>query len=210
MVDMVDVWQRGGVIMYILFFLSVLSVSVVLFKAVHFYGMGLRDWRFVEDVKTSLAAGKNEQALRALAGHRHPLARVLEVVVRAHMHRLDEDSVESALQRVAYGQVHRLRSYVSVLELIAQAAPLIGLLGTVIGMIEAFSALEQAGARADPSVFAGGIWTALLTTAAGLIVAIPSLFFFHTFVGMIERTMSRIGNVVADIKWLLSEREGAS
>ena len=210
MMDMVELWQRGGVIMYILFFLSVLSLSVVFLKVVHFYGMGLRDWRFVDGVMADLAAGKDKPALAALVACTHPLARVLEVMVRGATRRLDEDSLEAALQRAAHGQVHRLRSYVSVLELIAQAAPLIGLLGTVIGMIEAFSALEQAGARAEPSVFAGGIWTALLTTAAGLIVAIPSLFFFHMFVGTVERTMSRIGDVVAEIKLLLHERESKS
>jgi biopolymer transport protein ExbB len=76
--------------------------------------------------------------------------------------------------RVAKQCLARARAGLRPLELIATIAPLLGLLGTVLGMISAFQALQEAGARADPSMLAGGIWEALLTTAAGMAVAIPA------------------------------------
>jgi biopolymer transport protein ExbB len=80
------------------------------------------------------------------------------------------------------------------LELIAAVAPLLGLLGTVFGMIEAFRALEQAGSQVDPSLLSGGIWAALLTTAAGLSIAIPTLMAFHWF----DRTLERLRFLLED------------
>ena len=73
-----------------------------------------------------------------------------------------------------------------VLELTTQIAPLLGLFGTVLGMISAFQALQNAGAEADPAVLAGGIWVALMTTAVGLAIAIPAAFITAWFEGMIE------------------------
>ena len=206
MAEIIDLWHRGGFIMYVLFFLSVLSLGVVLFKVFHFFILGLRRWDFVAAVKSCLAQRDYQGALDSLATERHPFARVLEIFLRGHMGGASFAQSESLLQQAAYRQLAILRSYLSVLEIIAQVAPLIGLLGTVIGMIEAFSALEAAGARVDPSVFAGGIWTALLTTAAGLLVAIPSLFFFHILSSHVERTMAKMGAFLGDIRLFLQNQ----
>ena len=89
--------------------------------------------------------------------------------------------------RQARNEIEGLRGGMRALELIAAVAPLLGLLGTVFGMIEAFRALEQAGSQVDPSLLSGGIWEALLTTAAGLSVAIPALAAFHWFDRSLER-----------------------
>jgi biopolymer transport protein ExbB len=85
---------------------------------------------------------------------------------------LDDAREETA--RVARGALRETGSGARALDLIATIAPLVGLLGTVLGMIEAFQALQDSGARADPAALAGGIWQALLTTAAGMAVAIPA------------------------------------
>ena len=74
-----------------------------------------------------------------------------------------------------------MQRFMPTLEIIAQVSPLIGLLGTVIGMIDSFNELELGGSLVDPSILAGGIWTALLTTAMGLIVAIPALISHYFF-----------------------------
>ena len=74
-----------------------------------------------------------------------------------------------------------MQRFMPTLEVIAQVSPLIGLLGTVIGMIDSFNELELGGSLVDPSILAGGIWTALLTTAMGLIVAIPALISHYFF-----------------------------
>ena len=87
---------------------------------------------------------------------------------------MPSDDARDETARVARGALMDAGSGLRALDLIATIAPLVGLLGTVLGMIDAFQALQDSGARADPSALAGGIWEALLTTAAGMAVAIPA------------------------------------
>ena len=87
---------------------------------------------------------------------------------------LDDAAAREETARAARADLAEARRGLRALELISTIAPLLGLLGTVLGMIEAFQTLQEAGARADPSALAGGIWEALLTTAAGMAVAIPA------------------------------------
>src|SRR5690606_10018340 len=96
--------------------------------------------------------------------------------------------------RQARQQIESLRGGMRALVLIAAVAPLLGLLGTVFGMIEAFRALEQAGSRVDPSPLSCCIWEALLSTAAGLTVAIRALAAFHWF----DRTLERLRFLLED------------
>ena len=86
---------------------------------------------------------------------------------------VSEASVREEVERVATSEINMLKSHLGLLDTIGSLAPLLGLLGTVLGMIQAFRAMEAAGRNVDPAILSGGIWAALLTTAAGLIVAIP-------------------------------------
>ena len=94
--------------------------------------------------------------------------------------------------RLAQRELGALRTGLRPLELIVTIAPLIGLLGTVLGMIEAFQALEASGGQADPAVLAGGIWEALLTTAAGMAVAIPAAVALSWFEGIAETVQTQM------------------
>ena len=96
-------------------------------------------------------------------------------------------TLREAVLREAAAQQRRLSAYTRGLDVVATLAPLLGLLGTVLGMIEAFRELEAAGGRADPGLLAGGIWEALLTTAAGLTIAIPAAAVVHWIDGVVEQ-----------------------
>jgi biopolymer transport protein ExbB len=100
---------------------------------------------------------------------------------------LSESKAREEVQRVAAAELKQLSAYLRVLDSIVTLAPLLGLFGTVLGMIEAFRELEAAGGRADPALLAGGIWEALLTTAAGLGVAIPASAALHWLESVVER-----------------------
>lgn len=102
------------------------------------------------------------------------------------------ETAREEVLRVAKDLLERLRSHLRVLEVIATLSPLLGLLGTVLGMITAFQALESAGNRVDPAILSGGIWEALLTTAVGLSVAIPTVVALNWFERRIERTAHEI------------------
>ena len=89
-------------------------------------------------------------------------------------------------------QLENLRSHMRMLEVIAALSPLLGLLGTVLGMIKVFRELELAGSKVDPSILSGGIWEALLTTALGLSIAIPAVLMVNYFDRVIDRTRHRM------------------
>lgn len=99
---------------------------------------------------------------------------------------MDDAAAREETERVARKSLAEARSGLRVLDVIATVAPLLGLLGTVMGMIEAFQALQDAGARANPSALAGGIWEALLTTAAGMGVAIPAALALAWFESVVD------------------------
>ena len=109
--------------------------------------------------------------------------------------------ISSTVQSAALALFARLSRYNRLLELIGLIAPLLGLLGTILGMITAFQALQESGQQADPTVLAGGIWEALLTTALGLIVAIPAIVAFNLIENRMEalreQTISLVGQLLA-------------
>lgn len=157
----------GGPVVLLLGALSVLALSVVLFKLWQFRQAGVGRHRTLEHAVSCLDAGDRSGALAALARADSYLAPVLVMGVRDAM-------APARLEAEAEARFARLESGFRVLDGIAQIAPLLGLFGTVLGMISAFQALQAAGATVDPSVLAGGIWVALLTTAVGLAVAMPT------------------------------------
>ncbi|HEV7368487.1 MotA/TolQ/ExbB proton channel family protein [Arenibaculum sp.] len=173
--SLIGLLEAGGPIMYVLAALSVLATAIVLAKLLRFALRGSGPgWR-TRVALEAWEAGRGEEALRLLEGDRSPAAPAL---ARAAAGRLSGDTPESRLReeasRLAQRQLDGVASGLKALALVATLSPLLGLLGTVIGMIDAFRAMEAAGSRVDPSILSGGIWVALLTTAAGLVVAIPA------------------------------------
>ena len=168
--------QLGGPVIMILGAMSLVGVAVVLLKIYQFVVLRVEARRFVGDRLAEFRRGEIARCMGALAQERNPIARVLEVAVAGHAARpgADTDLVRERAHAVATVQLESLRSYIRVLEVIASLSPLLGLFGTVLGMIDAFQRLQQAGTQVDPAILSGGIWEALLTTAAGLAVAMPA------------------------------------
>jgi len=166
---------KGGPAIWAIAALSVLTAALILWKLWRLTLMGAWAGRRTEEAVRLWEQGEVSVAQGLLARRRSLRA----IVARAAMEgvqdaRFTEAEAREEIARVARNQLARVRSGLRVLELIATIAPLLGLLGTVLGMIEAFQALQEAGSRADPAALAGGIWEALLTTAAGMAVAIPA------------------------------------
>jgi biopolymer transport protein ExbB len=135
--------------------------------------------------------------LGILGGERNPVARVLEVALHGSRSKAHgEGLLKEEITRVAGLQLDNLRSGLRPLALIANISPLIGLLGTVLGMINAFQALQNAGNKVDPSILSGGIWVALLTTAAGLIIAIPAAAAHNWLEGVVYRAQRAMEDAV--------------
>lgn len=178
--ELAEVLGVGGPVVVILLVFSCVAVSLIVAKVLQFF---LATWRSGDKVADSLAlwrGGDAEQAQASLRGSRQPIPLVVANAMEAVVRHGDGPLVREELSRQASRQVASLRSYLKPLEVIATLSPLLGLLGTVLGMILAFQQMEVAGNRVDPSLLSGGIWQALLTTAAGLMVAIPVVM-LHSF-----------------------------
>lgn len=173
-----DLVDAGGPVIVILGFLSVISLAVIVVKIIQFTALRVGDHKFVEKIAGQLKDGEHEKALEVLTKRRGVTARVMETALRGRMLSSDETHVREEVERVARAKLDGLERGLPLLSLVATISPLLGLLGTVLGMIEAFQQLENAGDRVDPAILSGGIWEALLTTAAGLSVAIPAAAFF--------------------------------
>lgn len=165
----------GGPVIVVLMAMSVVSLAVILFKL----------WQFRRLPAARAALARLDLGPDPDPGASPlPLAAELRAVVTSRLAPADlRDSGETV---IAAG-VSRLQGGFRLLDSVAQAAPLLGLLGTVLGMIEAFRALEGAGAAVDPALLAGGIWVALTTTAAGLALAIPVQLMLTWFEARLDR-----------------------
>ena len=186
---------KGGPIVAVLGAFSVAVIAIVLVKLYQFVALDVRSRRFVGPALDAFARGNVREALAELARSRNPIARVMETAIRGLHHARHKGAmVREEVSRVGAVQLSQLESYLRGLETIGNLSPLLGLLGTVVGMIRAFQRLEEAGTRVDPAVLSGGIWEALLTTAVGLVVAIPALAALSWFEGEVERVRRDMGD----------------
>lgn len=178
----------GGPAIWSIAALAVLALALILWKAWRLLLAGA--WsggRRTRAAVTDWSNGREEAAMARLERRRSPRARLALAAMRARRDTtLDRAAAEAETARVARHELTRMRSGLRALELISTIAPLLGLLGTVMGMIAAFQTLQEAGSRADPSTLAGGIWEALLTTAAGMAVAIPASVALTWFESVID------------------------
>ncbi|MEC3859977.1 MotA/TolQ/ExbB proton channel family protein [Mesobacterium sp. TK19101] len=173
MTQITDFLNMGGPAMWAIAGLSVLTLAMILWKLWQLSRLGAWRVAHAERAVTLWDQGHGTEAMALLVGRRGVRSRVVHAAMDALSFRAPPQAQEETA-RVARAAMAEAREGLRVLELVMTIAPLIGLLGTVLGMIDAFQALQQAGNRADPAALAGGIWEALLTTAAGMGVAIPA------------------------------------
>ena len=152
-----DFLSLGGPVVSFLLIISVIALALVLVKLVQF---------------THISTAKAQQSTSKAYGAVHNKINNLQADLIAG--KISHDDAIELAEVIALGEINKQRSGLRALDLIVQLAPLIGLFGTVLGMIDAFQALQEAGSSVDPTVLAGGIWVALLTTAVGLGVAMPT------------------------------------
>ena len=195
-----DLLAKGGPVMMVLLAVSGLAVLIIVAKLLQFARLGLGNLRFVDPAMTALGRSEPQAALALLAKRRHPVARVMESAITTSTDsRLTAEDRDAEISRVGSAQIRDLESHLRGLEVIANLSPLLGLLGTVIGMIGAFAKLEDAGSKVDPAMLAGGIWEALLTTAFGLVIAIPALAAFYVLEGRVETVRALMKDAVTRI-----------
>jgi biopolymer transport protein ExbB len=163
----------GGPAIWAIAALSVVTVALILWKIWRLVLAGAWSRRTSRKAVEAWEQGEAATAIAMVQGRGGVRSRLVHSAMRARM-ALNEDAAREETSRIARRLLTSQGTALRALELIATIAPLLGLLGTVMGMISAFQALQEAGSQADPALLAGGIWEALLTTAAGMAVAIPA------------------------------------
>lgn len=192
--------ELGGPVVAILVVVSILSLAVILLKLFQFTRSGVGSRRRAERAVLLFASGRPREAHDLAKAGRSPstelVAQAIDMVMAK---RIEKPAIEERLVRVATARLHELQWGFRFLDAVAQLAPLMGLFGTVLGMIEAFKKLQSAGNAVDPSILAGGIWVALMTTAVGLAVAMPVSLILTWFETRVENERVAIQTLTTDI-----------
>ena len=183
--DLISLVLKGGPVMLILLGLSIISLTIIIIKIFQFYKSDIYNGNKILPVYKLLKDNKISQSRELLNSIIHPSSNIITSILDNK--NLNNEDRENEVSIIGEKQLRNLEFLLKPLEVISNVAPLLGLLGTVIGMITAFSKLENAGSKVDPAILAGGIWEALLTTAFGLIVAIPALAAFYWLDGKVDK-----------------------
>ncbi|TNE46530.1 MAG: MotA/TolQ/ExbB proton channel family protein [Deltaproteobacteria bacterium] len=166
--------QQGGWAMWPIYFCSLVALVVFIQRWMLFREIRAKSLPWLDDVLLLVRRRQYNAAISECESHEHPVAHVLSRATDVYHERPDRVAAEA--ERVGLLEIERYERFLPLLSFIAQVAPLLGLLGTVIGMVKMFLGLQSAGlGNVNASQLASGIWQALLTTAAGLIVAAPTL-----------------------------------
>ncbi len=169
MVELGSYIEKGGLIFSILLVMSAIGLTIIIYKFFELYLFKKNDFKKINYlINDSSSITQFEKNLEHLKDNNF-LKEIVNIVKKK------TDTQYDKILILIEKETEKLNRFMPTLEIIGQVSPLIGLLGTVIGMIDSFNELELGGSLVDPSILAGGIWTALLTTAMGLIVAIPAL-----------------------------------
>lgn len=191
--------ERGGPVVLIIGIMSIAALTVALLKFVQFIYLGVGRNRGASAALSRWISGHHDDALRLASKRVGSAPRVLSHAMQTLRTGAPESAAREESERYAQDQLANLRRHLRVLEATSQIAPLLGLFGTVLGMMSAFQALQAAGADADPAALAGGIWVALITTAVRLAVAIPAGLVLHWFEGRIEKETEMLESVLSQL-----------
>jgi biopolymer transport protein ExbB len=192
--------ELGGPVVVILFVTSIVAAALVGLKLVQFSMLRVgRTGRAAKAVALFKAGETDEAETLARAGRSASASAVATAIRLSRRGDLAKSDIEEEIGRIALVRLHSLEGGFRFLDICVQLAPLLGLFGTVLGMIDAFQKLQGAGSSVDPSILAGGIWVALLTTAAGLAVAMPVSLVLTYLEARVEKERVAIETMASEI-----------
>lgn len=199
-----SVFARGGPVMWLLLLLGFVAIVVFIERTLFLHRSQIRSSEFLDGIKNLLKRGRLMEAITLCEETPGPVAKIVQAGLR---HANDEEqSMRFAVQEAALAEIPALERRINALAAVAQIAPLFGLLGTLLGMLRTFWLFNQGGSYATAASLAGGMWEALLTAAAGLMIAIPAhagRYFLASRVRALVSDMETVGNEI--MRYLLLE-----
>ena len=202
-----EIMQKGGPIMWPILLCSVVAFAIVIERLLQLRKEQIDTKAFMEQVSKALKRNKIMEALDLCDRTPGPIAHILKAGILKHDRTRSE--IREAIEDAGIHELPRLEKNLPVLATIAHIAPLLGLLGTVTGMVAAFQVIESKASSVNPvnpGDLAGGIWEALLTTVAGLCVAIPTFVAYNYLVSRVDGFVLEMERSATDLLNILSEK----
>jgi len=198
---MIELLQKGGFIMAIIVLLSLVGTIIIIERLLYFRKIRVDEERMIGELKSALEKGHFDEAIEICESNPAPIANLMKVGIEHRNY--SELEIKESILNAANLEIPRLERFLPALGTVAHIAPLLGLLGTVTGNIAAFGVLGQFAAGGDPRALANGIAEALITTAAGIVVAVPAIIFYNQLVSMVNHIIIRLENRVGELVLLL-------
>ncbi|MFH1094017.1 MAG: MotA/TolQ/ExbB proton channel family protein [Candidatus Omnitrophota bacterium] len=204
----VEVINKGGPVMIPIILCSIFALAIILERLMNIYKSKTDSTRFMDDITAALKRNRISEALSICEQTQGPVAHIIKAGISKHDRSRHE--IREAIEDAGLHEVPKLEKNLSALATIAHVSPLLGLLGTVTGMVNTFQIIQEKAQvmyPVDPSVLAKGIWEALITTVAGLIVAIPSFVAYNFLVAKVENLVVEMEILATDLVNILTQRK---
>ena len=202
-VNFFEMFRLGGALMWVLLVLSIVAVYIIGKKLWMIRKSSQIDRNFIDDIRDYIHDGKIKSALTLCTKYDSPIARLVEKGIERIGRPLGD--IQTAVENVGNLEVARLEKGLPILATIAGGAPMIGFLGTVIGMVQAFFNMANAGNNIDITLLSSGIYTAMITTVGGLIVGILAYFGYNILTSSISDVVFKMENATIEFMDLLNE-----
>jgi len=199
--------EKGGPVMWLILAISLFAALLFIRRALHLHRAQIKTTDFIRGIFTIVGKGNIVEAVSQCEETPGPVAHMLRMAILEREH--GPERVRQAMQEVGLAEVPRLEANLGILLTLAQVAPLAGLLGTVLGMMESLRILMELSPQVYAGDLSGGLWTALLTTAFGLTVGICIYIGYNFLVSRVESILLDMERAFGEIMQLLP-RLGAS
>jgi biopolymer transport protein ExbB len=197
---------RGGVLMWPILLCSIIVLTIIIERFLALRRADVDAREFMDTMRQVLRQDRVQEALEQCDESQAPIARIMKAGILKHNR--PKDDIREAIEDAARFEVPRLERYLSGLATCATVAPMLGLLGTVQGMIKCFAQIQNKRGQVSPADLAEGIGNALVATAAGLVVAIPALIVYNYFVTRVQGMVTEMEAGSSELMDLLTRRHG--
>lgn len=194
----------GGPMAIPLIICSIFSLAVIIEKAVFFIRRKDNSLRLLKRIELKVENDDIIGALNELKGEKGPNAKLLSTALSHYEE--DPDRIREVLQAVGEDEIKKMEKHLPVLDVVAMISPLLGLLGTVLGIISSFNILGTAAGAANPAQISSGIAAALISTAMGLVIAIPTAIFYSYYINKVEERSHEMNLSMIDIMDVITDR----
>jgi biopolymer transport protein ExbB len=195
--NLLDIFLKGGFIMWLILFSSIIGLAVSIDRFIMLRKAKINVPAFMVRIRGFIKKKDISGAISYCMQEKSPVANIVRKGLKKYKY--GHDRVKDAIENAGSQEVSKLEKGLSVLASVAGIAPLLGFLGTVTGMIQAFMTIQDLAGAANPSDLAGGIWEALITTAFGLIIGIPAFALYNYFLSAVKKLVGEMETVANDV-----------